>query len=931
MVSFNCRSVKRCVNHITDLCEVHDIIALQEHWLLPDDLGYLDKIHPDFSSYGVSAVDTTTGVLKGRPYGGVAILWKRSVFPNVRPIDTGSTRVAAVCIQLTAGRSFIVMSVYMPTEDADNLPLFTECMGVISAVIETNDVETVLVLGDFNADVSRSSSLFGGKLLDFCNDQSWVCADLALLGTSSNSFTYLSDAHGTTSWLDHCIATEAGLNIVDSIYISNDVYYSDHFPLIINCNIDMLIPKIDKAHSHSINRVIWGTRNKEQKCNYANLCFEYLDLYEWPTITCKVASCNDCHHHSLIDTYYKQIINSITKAAKDSCQGKIRNNKKPVIGWNHHVKECHAVARQYYQLWNFYGRPTQGNVYNNMIHSKKIFKNKIRWCQLNETKIKMDIIATYRNSKDFGNFWKETNKLNYKSNRPLSVEGNQDPSSIANLFVDKFNPPLQSQSTCTSSNSQSVGASRGAHGGPETADECSAALRVTAEDVYRCVTRMKRGKSPGHDGLSVEHLLFAPKLLFEKLAIFFNLCIEHSYLPADFMRTIVVPIIKNRTGDVSSSSNYRPISLATIFSKVFETIIMKHLNENNIPLNNAQFGFRRGSSTDLAIFALKNTVYEYLNRNTTVYSCFLDLSRAFDTINYNILWEKLRKTEVPPKIVNILEYWYANQVNQVKWNNTLSETYRLTSGVRQGGLTSPVLFNLYINELIEELSSTRVGCQVGGVRVNNLSYADDMVLLSPSVNGIRQLINICEKYATRHHLTYNVKKTEVMIFKHKKGPDVILPISLCGTVLKIVTKFKYLGHIVTENLSDDDDMERQRRSIACRSNMLARRFYHCSKQVKVTLFKAYCQSFYTSQLWYRYTRSAYNTLRVQYNNAFRVMMNLPWRCSATDMFAESRVAGFAALLQKLRVSFYSRVALSKNRIVSSVFHVVHLKREMKDL
>ncbi|XP_026736751.1 uncharacterized protein LOC113500241 [Trichoplusia ni] len=204
----------------------------------------------------------------------------------------------------------------------------------------------------------------------------------------------------------------------------------------------------------------------------------------------------------------------------------------------------------------------------------------------------------------------------------------------------------------------------------------------------------------------------------------------------------------------------------------------------------------------------------------------------------------------------------------VKWNNTLSETYRLTSGVRQGGLTSPVLFNLYINELIEELSSTRVGCQVGGVRVNNLSYADDMVLLSPSVN---------------------------------------------------------------ENLMDDDDMERQRRSIACRSNMLARRFYHCSKQVKVTLFKAYCQSFYTSQLWYRFTRSAFNTLRVLYNNAFRVMMNLPWRCSATDMFAENRVAGFVALVQRLRVSFYSRVALSNNNIVSSVFHNVFLKREIKDL
>lgn len=142
----------------------------------------------------------------------------------------------------------------------------------------------------------------------------------------------------------------------------------------------------------------------------------------------------------------------------------------------------------------------------------------------------------------------------------MSVEGNQDPPSIANLFVNKFNPLLpQSQSTFTSSVSQSLEASRGTHGDPES----SSALCVTPDDVYRCVTRMKRGKSPGHDGLSVEHLLFAPDLLFDKLALLFNSCIEHSYLPADFMRTVVVPIVKNRTGDVSSSSNYRPISLAT--------------------------------------------------------------------------------------------------------------------------------------------------------------------------------------------------------------------------------------------------------------------------------------------------------------------------------------------------------------------------------
>ncbi|RVE39936.1 hypothetical protein evm_015414, partial [Chilo suppressalis] len=335
-------------------------------------------------------------------------------------------------------------------------------------------------------------------------------------------------------------------------------------------------------------------------------------------------------------------------------------------------------------------------------------------------------------------------------------------------------------------------------------------------------------------------------------------------------------------------------------------------------LNSAQFGFREGLSTDLAIYALKNTVKYYHNRNTSIYSCFLDLSSAFDSIDYNLLWRKLRQTKVPTRIINLLQYWYSNQENQVRWGQSLSVPYKLECGVRQGGLTSTVLFNLYMNGLLEELSSTRVGCHIGGACVNNLSYADDMVLLSPSVAGLRKLLGICEKYAHIHGLKYNVKKTEVMIFKAGSGPRSIPEITLCGSPLTIVTRFKYLGHIITDSLKDDHDLERQRRSLAMRANMLARRFAHCSKQVKITLFKAYCQSFYTGQLWENYTKNVFNTLRVQYNNALRAILGLPWRCSATGMFAENNVTDIYVLLNRLKKSFHRRLYESNNNIIASL-------------
>lgn len=323
--------------------------------------------------------------------------------------------------------------------------------------------------------------------------------------------------------------------------------------------------------------------------------------------------------------------------------------------------------------------------------------------------------------------------------------------------------------------------------------------------------------------------------MFNKIAYFVNTCIDHSYLPEGFMKTIVVPIVKNRTGDHSNLSNYRPISLATIISKITERLINKHLGEDNLPMHCAQFGFRKNLSTDLAIFALKTVVNRYLSRETPIYACFLDLSKAFDSIKYDILWAKLRDTKVPLKVTNLLEFWYDNQSNYVKWGNALSEHYKLECGVRQGGVTSVILFNYYVNSLIEELSSARVGCYMNGHCVNNLSYADDMVLLSPSVAGLRKLLAICERYVTGHGLKYNVNKTEVMVFRQGKGPEHIPCIKLCGSPLNIVSKFKYLGHIITDTLNDNDDIERQRRVIAMKSNMLARRFAQCSEQVRITL------------------------------------------------------------------------------------------------
>jgi hypothetical protein len=440
---------------------------------------------------------------------------------------------------------------------------------------------------------------------------------------------------------------------------------------------------------------------------------------------------------------------------------------------------------------------------------------------------------------------------------------------------------------------------------------------ITVKAVSGIISAMANGKSPGHDSLSIEHLQHAGPHLARVLCLIFNVCLVHSYLPSDLMKTVIVPIVKNKTGDVSAGSNYRPISLATIVAKVFDGVLNAQL-DGLLKLHDLQFGFKRELSTESAILTLKHTVKYYTDRRTPVYACFLDLSKAFDLVAYDILWEKVYQLGLPSDVINIFKFWYRNQSNCIRWAGECSDAFKMECGVRQGGLTSPKLFNLYINGLIEELCRAHVGCHLGNICVNNISYADDMVLLAPSVGALRKLLNICEKYTSSHGLLYNIKKSQYMIFKAgNKCLDVVPPIRLYGLPLCRVNQFKYLGHIVTPDLKDDVDMERERRAVSTRANMLARRF-HCCSAVKITLFKAYCTSFYSSSLWVSGLQKSYSALRVQYNNAFRTLLRLPRFCSASGMFADAQVDSFPAILRKKAGSLLRRVRGSRNTVLKCI-------------
>ena len=162
---------------------------------------------------------------------------------------------------------------------------------------------------------------------------------------------------------------------------------------------------------------------------------------------------------------------------------------------------------------------------------------------------------------------------------------------------------------------------------------------------------------------------------------------------------------------------------------------------------------------------------------------FLDASKAFDRLKHTTLFRKLIDRRVPNFIVRIMMYWYANQTMCVRWSGIVSQGFRVTNGVRQGGILSPYLFNVYFYDLSIALSVCRTGCSVGNSLINHLMYADDLVIFSPSSIGLRALITVCEEYAVSHEMVFNHKKSVILICRSKYMKNVYHVFTLNGKII----------------------------------------------------------------------------------------------------------------------------------------------------
>ena len=324
---------------------------------------------------------------------------------------------------------------------------------------------------------------------------------------------------------------------------------------------------------------------------------------------------------------------------------------------------------------------------------------------------------------------------------------------------------------------------------------------ISVHEVSNIVLKAKNGKAVGIDKIPNEVLKNNTCILF--LKCLFNLCFDTGKSPGCWHDGIIVPVPKSKTLDPRIPLNYRGISLLCTSSKLYSSLLNKRLLnflESNHLLADEQNGFRQDRSCLDHIYSLTTVIKNRLANNLDTYVCFIDFKKAFDFINRDMLLVKLLNLGINGKMYLALKNMLINTRSCVKINDKYTEFFHVLNGVRQGDPISSSLFSVYINDLVSDINTLKMGINIGEDLVSLLLYADDLVLMAPDGTSLQKMLDSLNTWAIKWRVTINLNKSNVIHFRKIRKHQTEIIFKLGGEEINKTSEYKYLGLILDEHL-----------------------------------------------------------------------------------------------------------------------------------
>ena len=357
----------------------------------------------------------------------------------------------------------------------------------------------------------------------------------------------------------------------------------------------------------------------------------------------------------------------------------------------------------------------------------------------------------------------------------------------------------------------------------------------------------------------------------EILSYLFNLSFEKGLFPDCFKVSKVIPNFKS--GSSLDMNNYRPISIIPSLSKILEKIVKLRLNsfldKFNI-ITKHQFGFLKGRSTELALIKYFNDIYNNHNKDAQTLSTFIDFSKAFDSINHQILFDKMEVYGIRGLPLQWFKSYLSERKQYVQINRSTSSLNNISSGVPQGSVLGPLLFNLFINDIINSAPNSQF-----------VVYADDTTVYNSSfhINDLFSEMNLTldkiNTWAFNNELLINTKKTKFMYFGNKNSNATEHALKIGSLDIEGVKSFKLLGVVIDERLDFKMHIDNVIKIINKNLGVINKIKFYFTKSSLLNLYYSliFPHLYYCNIIWGPATKTFINKLYLLQKKFIRIVKN----------------------------------------------------------
>lgn len=696
---------------------------------------------------------------------------------NILPI---SERIIAINVQASPANIFIIQC-YAPnlaTDDEEKEAFYDD----LRETIKKKKYQEVLILtGDFNAKVGNQKvddvigpyglgirNSAGELFINFCHENNLFVCNTWFQQKEASRHTWISPDGGTKNQIDFVCVNKRYRNAITNAKSRPGADCgSDHNPVVINMNIKLkkitkkkIVKKwdLEKLNNEESRNTFVETFNKETLEVYSN-------------------------------TYTKENIEENWKIFKHI----LESTAKEVIGFSKRgEKKKKWITQEIINLMEERKKHKRPQSEEDQIKYKELKRKIQKLCRKEkENFINLECQEAENLERiDSARFHKKVNELTWgtKSKRiecTLNDEnGNEifEPELILKRwaqYCEKLYKDERPDRRTTSPEEDEI---------PE----------FNTHQIKLVLKRLNKKKAPGSDNIPAELL----KLMEGAGLVFFtdliNMIYKKGIIPTDFMESVFIPIPK--VCKAKNCADFRTISLISHASKILLYLIkdrIYNLIEEN--LSETQMGFRGGKGCRDAISAMRVLLEKKVEKGQDIFLTFIDYEKAFDNVSHEKLVSILRNINLPQADIRLIEELYWGQKGKVRTSLGLSEDFTISKGTRQGCIISPLLFNIYVEQIIKEsIADNEHGITINNRVINNLRYADDLVLLSSDRNGLKTLLKKLHDASTKYNMKINVKKSKYMRMS-KKEHRRLTNIDVNGQVFEEVAKYKYLGSEITND------------------------------------------------------------------------------------------------------------------------------------